>query len=211
MNLFKMIFKRNNSEPIEFKQLIDTKIGCIASDKITIELLKVGYMYREEPFEKGKPDSGWRFLSGDEDEVYMENTGNHRVHLLNSICNYDQEIIPLLDAVPGSAFIRGRNGKLQLDIGDEELVPPEKIDGANVLYYLTTNQVSNLGYCTDLETMYKQFYAAVVIAHYEADNLYYIFLCDSNYETIIDWDCNTLEEAKSFKEFNKQHEWIKRV
>ena len=51
--------------------------GCIVSDKITKEGYKVGYMLREEPTE-GNPDSGWRFMAGNEDDEYMDNPDNHQ-------------------------------------------------------------------------------------------------------------------------------------
>ena len=42
----------------------ETSDGCIATDRITVDGLPVGYMYREKP-EEGDPferyDSGWRF------------------------------------------------------------------------------------------------------------------------------------------------------
>ena len=79
--------------------------GCVVSDKITKEGYKVGYMLREEPTE-GNPDSGWRFMAGNEDDEYMENPDNHHVFALNTICNYDSDIIPYLHAKIGSAFIR---------------------------------------------------------------------------------------------------------
>jgi len=59
-------------------------------------------MYREEPdFED---DSGWRFFSGDETEEYMNDADNCGIYEVNTIANYDQSIIPLLDAEIGSAF-----------------------------------------------------------------------------------------------------------
>lgn len=79
--------------------------GCVVSDKITKEGYKVGYMLREEPTE-GNPDSGWRFMAGNEDDEYMDNPDNHHVFALNTICNYDSDIIPYLHAKIGSAFIR---------------------------------------------------------------------------------------------------------
>lgn len=39
----------------------------MVSDKITKEGFEVGYMYREQPLE-GWPDSGWRFMAGNEDD-----------------------------------------------------------------------------------------------------------------------------------------------
>lgn len=99
----------------KIKRLIDSKEGCIATDRITVDGCKVGYMYREEPYQNGHPDSGWRFLAGDENDEYMDNPEYHAVYQVNTICNYDKEIIPLLDSAPGTAYIRNENGKLVLD------------------------------------------------------------------------------------------------
>ena len=49
-------------------------------------------MLREEPTE-GNPDSGWRFMAGNEDDEYMDNPDNHHVFALNTICNYDLSLI----------------------------------------------------------------------------------------------------------------------
>lgn len=54
-------FKLNATE---FIDLVPQMGGCFATDKITVEGLKVGYMYREEPDDES--DSGWRFFSGTE-------------------------------------------------------------------------------------------------------------------------------------------------
>lgn len=84
---------------IEVKKLIEWNQpngeGCIVSDKITKDGWKVGYMFRDEPL-SDKPDSGWHFLKGDEDEEYMANAANHHIFALNTICNYDPDIIPYL-------------------------------------------------------------------------------------------------------------------
>lgn len=106
----------------KIKRLIDSNEGCIASDRITVDGCKVGFMYREEPYQNGNPDSGWRFMAGDEDEEYMNNPKNHSVYQVNTICNYDNDIIPLLSSPPGTAYIREDNGKLVLD---EEWETPE--------------------------------------------------------------------------------------
>lgn len=101
-------------------QLIDSTEGCIASDRITVDGCKVGFMYREETPSSKYPDSGWRFMAGDEDEQYMENPDNHAIYLVNTICNYDSDVIPFLNAPPGTAFIRNENGVLVLDEEWEE-------------------------------------------------------------------------------------------
>lgn len=78
----------------DIKTLIKLQVSCIASDRITINGKKIGYMYREIP--TNDIDSGWRFFAGDEDEQYTDNPDNFEVYELNTICNYDQDIIPYL-------------------------------------------------------------------------------------------------------------------
>ncbi|HEX8666911.1 MAG TPA: DUF2185 domain-containing protein [Allosphingosinicella sp.] len=82
--------------------------GAIASDRITVDGQPVGYMYRTAPH--NQLDSGWAFLAGDETDAYMSDASNHAVYDVNTIANYDPEIIPLLDAPIGSAFIRTPSG-----------------------------------------------------------------------------------------------------
>lgn len=86
----------------DIKKIIDSQKGCIASDKITVEGLKIGYMYRENPTYES--DSGWRFFVGDESEEYTNNADNFEIYDLNTICNYDNSIISYLNAEVGSSF-----------------------------------------------------------------------------------------------------------
>ncbi|BBI35870.1 DUF2185 domain-containing protein [Cohnella abietis] len=102
----------------KIRRLIKTEEGCIATDRITVDGSKVGFMYREEP-NTNYPDSGWRFMAGDEDDEYMNNPKNHSVYQVNTICNYDLDIIQFLDAPTGTAFIRDKTGKFVLDEGWE--------------------------------------------------------------------------------------------
>ena len=88
----------------QIKPLAEGYGGCIATDVITVEGRKVGYMYREEP--DNDVDSGWRFMSGGESEEYMDDSANHGVYDVNTVANYDPEIIPFLDAPLGAAFER---------------------------------------------------------------------------------------------------------
>jgi hypothetical protein len=93
--------------------------ACIASDRITVDGVPVGYMYREEP--DNEIDSGWRFLAGDETDDYMDDSTKHDVYDVNTIANYDPEIIPLLDAPTGSEFARiAPGGPLELLDEDDE-------------------------------------------------------------------------------------------
>ncbi|MBL8650751.1 MAG: DUF2185 domain-containing protein [Sphingopyxis sp.] len=76
--------------------------GCIASDRITVEGLPVRFMYREKP--RNDQDSGWAFLSGTEDDAYMNDPANHGIYDVNTIANYDPSIIAFLDSPVGSVF-----------------------------------------------------------------------------------------------------------
>ena len=109
---------QNGFIDIEVKQLIDwdepNGEGCLVSDRITKDGCKVGYMYREEP-DDGVPDSGWRFMAGDEDDAYINNPNNVHVFAINTLCNYDNAVLPYLKAKAGSAYIRTENNTFQLD------------------------------------------------------------------------------------------------
>jgi hypothetical protein len=92
----------------EIKPLIQGLGSCVASDKITVEGLPIGYMYRENPdFET---DSGWRFFSGTEDENYMDDACNFMIYDLNTIANYDAAIIDYLNYEISSQLERNGDG-----------------------------------------------------------------------------------------------------
>lgn len=65
-------------------------------------------MYRTRPH--NDLGSGWAFLAGDESDDYMAEANNHAIYDVNTIANYDPEIVPLLDAPIGSAYIRTSSG-----------------------------------------------------------------------------------------------------
>ena len=95
--------------------------GCLVSDKITKEGWKVGYMFRDQP-NPAFPDSGWSFFQGDEDEAYSEDETNFHVLSLNTVCNYDPQIIPYLHRPVGSQLIRVKYGRFAEDDGKAVLV-----------------------------------------------------------------------------------------
>ena len=70
-------------------------------------------MYREAP--DTELDSGWRFFSGDETQVYADEAGNFELFDVNTIANYDPEIIPFLNASVGSAYGRSDKGAFELE------------------------------------------------------------------------------------------------
>ena len=124
MGLFNIFKKKSEFIEIEIEKLIEwdepNGEACFASDKITKEGFKVGYMYREQP-DEGKPDSGWRFLAGNEDDEYMNDPRNLHIFAINTICNYDRDIIPYLKSKPGSAYIRIGKDKLEADDGTKPI------------------------------------------------------------------------------------------
>jgi len=94
--------------------------ACIATDMITVDGKPVGFMYRQGPREP--VDSGWCFTAGRESPEYMDNPDNHAIYDVNTIANYDPEIIPFLDAPIGSAFERdGETGRFV----EVDFRPPE--------------------------------------------------------------------------------------
>ena len=86
----------------QIKPIAEGYGGCIATDKITVEGYPVRFMYREAP--DNELDSGWRFMSGFEDDAYMDDPDNLAIYDVNTIANYDPSIVPLLEAPEGSAF-----------------------------------------------------------------------------------------------------------
>lgn len=88
----------------QIRQLVVNGGACFATDKITVEGLRVGYMYREAsdiPI-----DSGWRFFSGTESQAYVDDPKNTSIYDVNTVANYDPEVIPFLDAPIGAEFER---------------------------------------------------------------------------------------------------------
>ena len=94
------------------KQLIKLGFSCVASDRITVDGKKIGYMYRENP--TSEFDTGWRFFAGDEDEQYTDNPNNFEIYELNTICNYDQDIIPYLMKPVGTKLERNDDSYVEV-------------------------------------------------------------------------------------------------
>ena len=76
-----------------------------------MEGCKVGYCYREQP--DGDWDSSWRFTAGDESDEYMNDPNNAGIYGLNTICNDNPDIIPLLHTPAPCAFEQDKNGVFQ--------------------------------------------------------------------------------------------------
>ncbi|MEO1652907.1 MAG: DUF2185 domain-containing protein [Bacteroidota bacterium] len=105
----------------ELQERIIPPMGyCFASDHITVDGLKVGYMYREKP--DNDQDSGWRFFSGEEDDAYVNDLDHVALYDVNTIAHYDRAIIPWLESPYGSAFGRNKNGLFE----EESFDPPNE-------------------------------------------------------------------------------------
>ena len=104
--------KRFHLDASQIRQLALGRGRCIATDLITVEGRRVGYMYRLRPSDSA--DSGWQFFAGTESQEYLDDPGNLEVYDINTIANYDPEIIPLLDSQAGTAYERiGGAGKFR--------------------------------------------------------------------------------------------------
>ena len=96
--------KRYRLDASEFRTLVVGHGFCLASDHITVDGMRVGFMYREEP--DSSDDSGWVFLSGLESQEYLDEPSNLALYDLNTIANYDPAIVPFLEDPVGSAYGR---------------------------------------------------------------------------------------------------------
>ncbi|GGF69588.1 immunity protein Imm33 domain-containing protein [Wenyingzhuangia marina] len=87
---------------------------CFATNKVLYENSPINYIYREEPMEvdkeRGYIDTGWRFLSGNESDEYIEDFENISLVSIGSILSRDDSFIDLLEAEIGTSFERNENG-----------------------------------------------------------------------------------------------------
>jgi hypothetical protein len=94
-----------------------SKAGCIATQRITKDGARVGYMIRSG--DRSAPeDTGWQFFAGDEDEAFLDDSSNSHVFSVNTIANHDRAIIPFLNAPDNTAWIRD---------GDTFIADPEGV------------------------------------------------------------------------------------
>jgi hypothetical protein len=98
----------------EVERLIQHDLPCFATDKITVDGLPVGWFYKDFDEES----SGWTFMSGTETDEYANDPNNTSIYSLNTIANYDHDIIPFLSAPRGSAYERKTPGAAFTPIAD---------------------------------------------------------------------------------------------
>lgn len=100
----------------QIRQIAPGHRGCYASDRITVLGERVGYMYREAP--DFVDDSGWRFFSGAETQESTDEPGHFEIYEVNTVANYDPDVVVHLDAPVGASFVRDpAAGPLRPEIG----------------------------------------------------------------------------------------------
>jgi hypothetical protein len=102
------VSKRLRLRRDEIVKLVPAMGGCIATDRITVDGARVGSMARQTSCDE--VDSGWLFLAGDESQEYLDDRAHLAVYEVNTIANYDRDIIPYLYALPGQRFDRDPDG-----------------------------------------------------------------------------------------------------
>lgn len=87
---------------------------CFVTNRILYENAPINYIYREEPMEKDEErdyvDTGWRILSGDESDEYMDDSENISLVSLGAVLSRDDSFIELLESEIGTSFERNENG-----------------------------------------------------------------------------------------------------
>lgn len=99
--------------PDEMPDLVAKPGFSIVSNQILNDGLPILFMYREESIEE--EDSGWRFLSGQEDQDYLDDPENSRFIGLNTMANMEEKIIRHLK--------KSRGTELERDSADEDFRP----------------------------------------------------------------------------------------
>lgn len=96
----------------DIERLIPDMGYGFATDKITVDGKKVKSMVRQSPSAAG--DSGWIFYGGGESQEYLDDPTNTSLFNLNTLANYDPDIISFLTYPPGTEIERDSNGELQV-------------------------------------------------------------------------------------------------
>lgn len=106
--------KRFKIDGADIQRLIPYDAPCFATDQITVDGLPIGWFYRD--FDESL--SGWAFMSGTETQAYLDDPSNTAIYSVNTIANYDPDIISFLNAPRGTAFERKAPGAGFTQIAD---------------------------------------------------------------------------------------------
>lgn len=95
-------------------------LSAVISKRIIEEGWKVGYMERNEPYDKD--DSGWFFGSGDEDDEYLSDTKNLMLLSVGMVWQrLDSDIFKYIDMPIGTKLIRISSNEFEIDKNDKEI------------------------------------------------------------------------------------------
>lgn len=92
----------------EWAELFDLSQKCLITKK-ALENGQIGYMYKQEP-EPEFADCGWRFLTGDETEAYVNEPGNIIMCRYSDVCNLDPSVRAYFYAACGMQYERVADG-----------------------------------------------------------------------------------------------------
>jgi hypothetical protein len=138
--------KKYKLEASAIKRMVPEMGFGFVTDKIAVEGRKVDYMARQEP--EREEDSGWIFYGGGETQEYMDDANNISLLEINTIANYDPEIIPFLTYPPGTEIGRNAAGKLEVitkGVEKPEVILLGPIEGGRVILAKTWRfEVSSL-------------------------------------------------------------------
>ncbi len=118
---------------VQIERLVPDIGFAFATDMITVAGKNVDYMVREQPDREG--DSGWIFYGGGETQEYMDDSNNTSLLSVNTIANYDPEIIGFLTYPPGTEIERNKEGRLQVitpGINEPEVVFLPPVDKGHI-------------------------------------------------------------------------------
>jgi hypothetical protein len=102
------VAEQNRLEASDIRSLPDGYGACFATDRITVDGERVGYMYRKEP--DNDHDSGWRFTAGTESEAYMDDPAHSSITHVSTVASIDPDIVPFVDAPVGTILVRWPTG-----------------------------------------------------------------------------------------------------
>ncbi|QUP87104.1 DUF2185 domain-containing protein [Exiguobacterium sp. PFWT01] len=92
----------------EWDYYMDTLVTVSAD---VLEREEFHFMLRDEPHEKG--DSGWSFLSGYEDDAYLNDADHFHIVSIGVILNIDDSILTLVKQPPLCVYERNEDGTFQ--------------------------------------------------------------------------------------------------
>ena len=122
IQIFDLLLKNNGAwqindwykpEQKEWVDLVGHNLGCFVTRK-AMENEFIGYMYHSEP-SPNNPDSGWRFMYGDEDEEYLSDVNNTTILALNTVCNLQPDILAFIHAEEGREFEMDVTGWVEVE------------------------------------------------------------------------------------------------